>query len=462
MKKKHYIVGIMLVIVAVAIITNQLYWIYNMYKSYKRELLIDVNRSLEKAIYQDVTERSEGKGGFFAFSLYTENGDSSRYIEKTIRGADTIFTVSIDRQDPHANLKIAQTVLKEVVPLDVSVVNNFFLQEMKKSLFPIQETLIEYYDLTNHTLVRYSGDRQRFVSYVASDMVAIDIVESIGVKAYVNNPVLAILGGMIFQLILSILLIVVAFIGLFYLRYTIFRQWKEEKMRQDSVNAMTHEFRRPISTAVSLVTLIPYYIEKMNLSKASHYAELTCEELNKLTAYTQRIQQLSNNERPTIRLNKSTFEIRPFMASLINKYLKQVGEQNTDTLSSTAEINLNIRPECTMIYADRIHFANVLDNLIENAIKYSEEKTVIDISVDFQDRYLRISVKDNGIGLSPSDVKHVFEKYYRVNHRLVNSKAGFGLGLTYVKSIIEEHGGSIEVKSNGKEHGCEFVLYISQ
>ena len=454
--------GIMLVIVAVAIITNQLYWIYNMYKSHKRELLMDINSSLEKAIYQEVTERGERGGGFISFPLYMENGDSSRYIEKTIRGADTTFTVSIDRQDPNANLKIAQTVLKDMAPLDVSVVNKFFLQEMKKSIFLVRETIIEYYDLTNHTLIKSSDDRQRFVSYVSSDMVAIDILESIGVKVHLNNPVWAILGGMIFQLILSILLIVVAFIGLVYLRHTIFRQWKEEKMRQDSVNAMTHEFRRPISAAVSLVSLIPYYIEKTKLSKASQYAELTCEELNKLTAYTQRIQQISNNEKSTILLNKSTFEIRPFMDALIKKYQKQEGEQNADTYGRTAEINLDIRPECAVIHADRIHFANVLDNLIENAIKYSDEAPVIDIAVDLQDKNLRISVRDNGIGISSSDIKRVFEKYYRVNHRSVKSKAGFGLGLTYVKSMIEEHGGSIEAKSNGKGHGCEFVFYVPQ
>ena len=462
MKKKIYVVKIILAIVFIAIITNQVLWIYNMYESYERKLHIDIDGSFKNAIYQEVTKRGESGGGFSAFSLNTDNEDNSRYIEKTIQGIDTTFTVSVDRHDPNANLKIAQTVLKDIAPLDIEALNKFFIQEMKDKDFPVQEAYIEYYDLTKNILEKSSGDKQLFTSYISSDMIVIDILESIGVKAYVKNPALVILRAMIAQLISSITLIILAIVGLFYLIRTIFRQWKEEKMRQDSVNAMTHEFRRPISTAVNLVSLIPHYIETNDLPCASKYAMNTMDALNKLTAYTTRIQQISNNEKSTISIERSSIEILPFMESLIKKYQKQEGEQSADRHCCTAVVNLDINPECTVINADRIHFANVIDNLIENAIKYSKEKPVIDISVDLQDKFLRISVKDNGIGISASDIKHVFEKFYRVDRSLTNNKAGFGLGLTYVKSIIEEHGGHIEAKSNGKGLGSEFVLYVPQ
>ena len=459
LRKKKNIVIVIMIVVVVAIITSQVYWIISMYNSYKKEIVLHINKCLEKTVYMEVTERTESFGGFSAYTLYTETGDTSRYIEKTITGEDTTFIVKIDRQDPNANMKIVQLLLRDITPLDVSRINELFLQEMRNGRFPVNETYVEYYNLTENTLMESSYRKSQFTSYIASDMMTIDIIESMGVRVYVNNPVLTILGGMIFQLVLSIVLIIIAIIGLIFLGSTIFRQWKEEKMRQDSVNAMTHEFRRPISAAVSLVSLIPHYLEKKNESKASQYAKLTIDELKKLTAYTQRIQQISNNDKSTILLEKSEIEISLFLEFLVKKYLP--GDRTDASIDDKpVKIILDISPNIPVLYADRIHFANVIDNLIENAIKYSENNVEINIYVGYQNEDIRILVKDNGIGLSASELKCVFDRYYRSDNRFVKRKAGYGLGLTYVKSIVEEHGGRIEVSSPGKGHGCEFVLYI--
>ena len=458
-KKKYHRVSIILIVIVIAIIANQVYWIIDMYNTYEKEIVLDMNKYLEKSAYMELTERSEKKGGFSAFPLYTENGDTSRYIKKTITGENTTYNVKIDRHDPNANLKIIQMVLKDITPLDVSRINELFSQEMQHSKFPVQDTYVEYYDSDKNTLVESSGNGLKFISYISSDIIKIDIAESMGVKAYVNNPILTILGGMIFQLILSVVLIVIAIIGLIYLGRTIFRQWKEEKMRQDSVNTMTHEFRRPISAAVVNVSLIPDYIEKGKTTKASQYAKQAIDELNKLTAYTQRIQQISNNDKSKILLDKSEIEISVFLEFLIKKYLtnERPDEFKAD---KPVTINLDISPNLSALYVDRIHFANVIDNLIENAIKYSESSALIDISVGYKDKELFISVKDNGIGLSKAELKYVFDKYYRANDRFVKRKPGYGLGLTYVKSIVEAHGGRINVNSPGKGQGSEFVLYM--
>ena len=458
-KKKYHRISVILIVIVVTIIANQTYWIIDMYNSYEKEIVLDINKFLEKSVFVEVTERNEKGGGFSAFALYPENGDTSRYINKTIIGEDTTFYVKIDRQDPNANLKIIQTALKDIVPLDVSHLNKLFLREMRNSKFSVQDTYVEYYDLEKNKLVESSRKESKFNSYISSDMITVDIMESMGVKVYVNNPIFTILGGMIFQLILSIVLIIIAIIGLIYLGRTIFSQWREEEMRQDSIKTMTHEFRRPISAAVALVGLIPYYIEKKDTSKANQYAENTIEELKKLTTYTQRIQQISNNEKSTILLYKSEIEISAFLEFLIKKYLPE--EKLGSTINDKpVMINLKIIPKLPLLYADRIHFANVIDNLIENAIKYSESNTKIDISVGCRGKDLCISVKDNGIGLSKAELKYVFDRYYRADNRFVKSKTGYGLGLTYVRSIVEEHGGRIDVDSPGKGHGSEFMVYM--
>jgi signal transduction histidine kinase len=448
-----------------AILANQGYWIVNMHNAYKKVIILNMNTAIEKATYMELTERNERGGGFSAYSLYPATGDTSRYIKKTIRGADTMVDIVIDRYDPNANNKIVQYLLNSHVPLNISRLNEIFSQEMQSSWFSIKDTYVEHYDLKGNRLISSSRTDSSPASelYVSSDMIVIDIMNSMGVKAYITNSDMAILRRMILQIVLSVLLIAVTIAGLFFLGRTIVLQWKKEKMRQDFVNMLTHELRRPISAAVTFVSLIPYYLKKdteKDTEKVLQYVTLTMDELNKLTAYTHHIQQISNNDKSTLSLDKSEIEIRPFLESLIKNYLPQEKMSDAATYNKPAEINLYIRPEHPVIHADRLHFANVVENLIENAIKYSGENVVIDISVDCVDRYLRISVKDNGMGISAYDIKRVFDRFYRSNRREVKQEVGFGLGLTYVKSVVSAHGGRVEANSRGVGFGSEFVVFM--
>jgi signal transduction histidine kinase len=446
----------------IAIVANQAIWVINRYNSCEKEIVLDINKAIEKAVYMEVTERGESQGGFFAYSLYTDDGDTSRYLKKTVKGNGTTIEVVIDRQDPNANHKIVQYMMKDTVPLNISRLNEIFFREMQSSKFPIKDTYVEHHDMDGNRLISSSRTDSYLDSglYASSDMMVIDIMGSMGVKAYVDNPVMTLLRRMIFQLVLSVLLIMIAIACLFALGRTIIIQWKKEKMRQDSVDSMTHEFRRPISAAVALVSQIPSHLEKKDITKVLRYTQQTMDELNKLTAYTRRVQQISNNDKSTISLDKSKIEIRQFLETLIEKYRLPAKIPDATEYNKPVEIKLHIRPEHPVIYADKLHFANVIDNLIENAIKYSGEDLVIDLSVDYEGNYLRISVKDNGIGISASDLKRVFDRFYRSGHRAVRRKSGFGLGLTYVKSTVEAHGGIVEANSRGVGAGSEFIVLM--
>ena len=454
MKQRLYLI---LCVALIAIIANQTLWVINMYDSYRKEIRLEMNASLEKAVYMEVTERSEDKGGFGAFTLYPENGDTSRYIQKTVFSEDTTLTVTIDRHDPNANLKIVQYFLKNITPINIFRINEIFCREMQQSKFPVQNMYVNLYDLPADTLVA-STLSDLYASVLSSDRMVIDIMNSMGIQASIENPILTILGRMIFQLILSIVLILIAIAGLFVLGRTVYMQWRQEKMRQDAVSSMTHEFKRPISTAVSLISLIPYYLQKGNSEKASVYAENTLQELNKLTAYTERIQQISNNNQSTLYLNYTDIEIRPFLEATRERYHSTADTGGADS-NRQVQIRLHIRSLQSHIRADLLHFSNVLDNLVENAIKYSVDQVIIDLSIMDTGNGLLISVKDNGFGISASDQKYIFDKYYRSVNRSVRQKTGFGLGLTYVKSIIEAHNGKIEVSSKVGE-GSEFRIYM--
>ena len=227
-------------------------------------------------------------------------------------------------------------------------------------------------------------------------------------------------------------------------------------MRQESINAMTHEFKRPISGAVAMVSTIPYYLEKKDHPKILSYSRSIENELNKLVYYTQRIQQISNNEKQEISLEKEEIEIVPFFESLQQRYNTSKNEE------PTVIVNLRINTRQEVFHIDLLHFSNVMENLIENAIKYTiHQKVIIDLQVISTENGMQISVSDNGIGISSTDIKLIFDKYYRVKRDETKSKVGFGLGLTYVKSIIEAHGGDIRVESNLNK-GSIFVITLKE
>ena len=458
MAKKHYVVCIILIFVVIAIIISQVFWIMNMYGIYKRELVFDINKALEKAVMLDVEERSKGNMVVSKVMPLTNTiWDAFEKMKSSNANVELVYHRDICPLPLIVSFAVASTVVDSA---DVSLVNKFFFQEMNKGKFEIQDTYVELYDYKQNILLESSANNMKSFSksYLSSDMKK-KMFGNKGIIAYVCSPVFVIFKKMTFQFFLSVVLIILAVIGLYYLGRTIFRQWKEEKMRQDSVDAMTHEFRKPIAAAVSLTSMIPYYMAKGKNDEVSLYAERAAEELSKLTAYTKRIQQINNNDKSTVILDKTEIKISLLMELLIEKYYSPEINQELKTNNKTLTINFNIHPECKVIVADRVHFSNIIDNLIDNAIKYSFDKIDINISVDFDDNFIRISIKDNGIGISTYDIKNIFDKYYRSKHQAVKCKVGYGLGLTYVKSIVELHSGRIEAKSMGVGAGSEFILF---
>ena len=437
--------GLVLLFIAV----SQGGWIYNMYTLLQSELLRSMNRSFEVAILKELNHRYEQLGGTLSFTPITTPDDTTRFISKTVRTADTTFLVTFDRQDPYSRNKVIQFLIKEDLPVNVFKLDNLFRAELASVRYPDLETCVEYIDLKTGRIVESNSTPSD--SYLSTDLFPIDINDSLGLRAYVKNPAYSILEMMMLQLVLSVILIGISATFIFYLVRTIFWQKKEERMRQDSINAMTHEFKRPISSAVAQASLIPYYLEKNNGDRVVAYANNVMLELNKLTAYTEKIQQLSKDSRANIILTKTMVELRPFIESALERY--------ADVKEKPVGIDLKIETLQEYINVDHLHFSNIIDNLIENAIKYSKKEVRIEIRISDSNNRLVISVKDNGFGISAFDLPYIFDKYYRSRDKEAQKSVGFGLGLTYVKAIIEAHGG--EVRANSElTVGSEFILYL--
>src|SRR5690606_3901938 len=313
-------------------------------------------------------------------------------------------------------------------------------------------TYIEYIDLKNDKVLQHSKPNDSSGEYSASELVIIDIFNTLGIKGYIQISPTAIIKTMIFQLVLTALLILICIFFLTIIIRTFFLKEKTEKMRQDAVNTMTHEFKRPLSVAVTQLALIPHYLQNGNTDKVQRYAEQSLLELQKLNTYTERIQKLSNNNRGTIQLDKKHINIEDFFTALVQKY-KDIEEE-------PVTMNLLMNTSQTTVYTDFLHFSNIMDNLIENAIKYSREDGVqIDIHVCDEQNKLKISVKDNGLGIAEKDLPSIFQKFYRSETADIRHKTGFGLGLTYVKALVDAHAGKLKVSSKIGV-GTEFMVYF--
>lgn len=455
-KTRQDIIKGLVAIMLLTIVVNQLMWILDMYQLYIQEFESCVEQSARQSVWLELSDRQEKIGGeqYIGFGTSLRN-DTSRFIVKNVVTADSTYTVTMDRHDINSSNKITQLVLKDFLPIDLYKLDSIFVSMVSKD-YMIQDSYFEYIDLENGYLLQSNQTSPNLANrYYKTDTIPLDINNSIGIVGFMQTPVNDLIARMLKQLTLSIILIIIAMGGMFYLSKSFITQWKTEKMRQEFVNVLTHEFKRPISSVIAMVSTIPFYVKENNIDKVLEYACDIEIAMNKLAHYTKRIQQISNNDKSDVRLNKTAIEINSFFESLQRRY--DLREEH----GQKVVVKLRLATSKKKMDVDMLHFSNVMDNLIENAIKYTVHPTIqIGVKVEDPEKgVLMISVEDNGMGISSQDKKRVFDKFYRVKREETKSKMGFGLGLTYVKSIIEAHGGDIIVNSE-LDKGSEFIIML--
>jgi len=249
-------------------------------------------------------------------------------------------------------------------------------------------------------------------------------------------------------MILTFLMIILFTMAL----YVIFRQKKLSEIKNDFVNNMTHELKTPIST-ISLAsqmlsdTSIP--VEKKNLG---HISRIVQTESKRLGYQVERVLQMAVLDQGHLVLKRGIVEMREVLSAVIQNFRLQVENQQ-------GNLEFIDESENDRVEGDRVHLMNVITNLIDNAIKYSRGKPVIKVKIDNSGSDLRLMVRDAGIGISKENQKKIFDRFYRVSTGNVHDVKGFGLGLSYVKLIVEQHGGSIRVSSELNK-GTEFVILL--
>ena len=265
-----------------------------------------------------------------------------------------------------------------------------------------------------------------------------------------KTPSLLVFKQMAGILISSLLLVILILIAFIYLIHTILRQKTVEELKTDFTNNMTHELKTPISVAYAANDVLLNYDNNVS-EKQKKYLGIVREQLTQLSGLVEQILTLSVENRNTFRLKQESIPITDIIPPLIEQHKLKAGKP--------VNFTINI-PDNIAVFADRTHFYNMLGNLIDNAVKYSGDKPCdISIQAETQTNGIRISVTDNGIGISEASLPHIFDKFYRVPSGNLHNVKGFGLGLYYVKDMMAKHGGSVSVKSQpGK--GTTFTLHF--
>lgn len=225
-----------------------------------------------------------------------------------------------------------------------------------------------------------------------------------------------------------------------YLMFIIFRQKKLSQMREDFINNMTHEFKTPISTINVSIDAINKENTLNNPERIKNYTRIIREENNRLRNQVEKILQVAMLDSEKNKFKATKFHLNDLIRDVIEKMSLLVEKNN-------CRLSLQLNATNDIIKADYDHMMNVMFNLVDNAMKYSQEEPEIIISTYNEDDSIFVQVKDNGIGIPRANQKYIFEKFYRVPTGNLHNVKGFGLGLNYVKNIIRSHGGKITLKS---------------
>jgi len=270
-------------------------------------------------------------------------------------------------------------------------------------------------------------------------------------RAKFLNPQYRVLRGMIVTLLLSLFLMFFVVFCFIYIIRTFIEQKKLADLKDDFINNMTHELKTPIATITVAIEGLQKFNGLNDPEKTQRYLQVSRNELSRLNNLVTKVLDIATFENKKVELIKEPVHL--------NNLMEEVMSAEQHKTSKTVYYSFSPLNSDDIVLVDKVHFRNMIGNLIDNAIKYSKDPVEIGISIVKNSENIIINIKDNGIGIPPAHIDQIFDKFHRVPTGNIHNVKGTGLGLSYVKYIIEAHGGSITVKSEVNK-GTEFMITL--
>lgn len=252
--------------------------------------------------------------------------------------------------------------------------------------------------------------------------------------------------------VLSGVMLLFIAIGLAYVMRSVIKSKKLVRIRRELMNNLTHELKTPISTIGLASEALGDSDLKLNEEQKNYYISMIRGENKRLGVLVEKVLQASLSDSKSLKLYPVELNIHDVIKDVVRNVAMQVRKQG-------GKIELSLKAKNPIIRADKIHITNVIFNLLDNAIKYSPDGAQIEIISNQTEDGVELLVKDNGVGIPKEHIGKVFERLFRVPTGNVHDVKGFGLGLSYVKTVIERHGGVIYVESE-VDKGSTFVVKL--
>lgn len=256
------------------------------------------------------------------------------------------------------------------------------------------------------------------------------------------------------MMIPAIAFIIILFVTFVFTIYVIFRQKKVTEMKNDFINNMTHEFKTPISSISLAAQMLSDQSIKKSEAMYESLSRVINDETKRLRFQVEKVLQMSLYDRDNIAFKQKVLDANVLLEGVIKTF-------NLKVTQNGGEISSDLQAENASIYVDEMHFTNVIFNLMDNAVKYKRDDVALHLNVRTWNagNKINISIEDNGIGIQKDDLKHIFDKFYRVHTGNKHDVKGFGLGLAYVKKIVSLQKGTIHAESEYGQ-GTKFIITL--
>ena len=425
---KTYYIRLITILGLSIILLVQFVWLANSYNFVKDELKIKSTNMLEQAIMEETFSRLQNLPVGTKVQSRTEK-DKNRNVPEFVYMQESLEQ------------------LKSPIILDS--INHIYKQLLLKNNYP-SECMISI--SKNDTIIQHIGNKPSSIFSLQTDKVPLRKDYSIVIQAQFVNPNNLFFGKMGLLLVsTTILLIFVVFCIIYQVRI-ISKINKISQIREDFSYAMVHDMKTPLSTIMMVQDMLESGRLDARPEIKNKYMSIAKSETDHLFALTNKILTISKLENHKLEMNKTEVKLTPIMEKLTEKFKAKAQKP----------VNFTISLQVKTAYADNDYLGEVLNNLIDNAIKYSKESVEINITTEESERYTILKVRDNGLGISEADQKIIFQKYERAaaaKRSRRNGASGFGLGLNFVDQVIKAHEGRIFVNSTEGEF-TEFTIYL--
>jgi two-component system phosphate regulon sensor histidine kinase PhoR len=415
-KTLRWFIFLSTLIVAI-IIAVQLFWLQKVYLFEQKQFNTNVSKSI-RAMYEDLNISDDSA---YSFEKNIENPQPNVYIAKVSNMLDIE--------------SIGESLSAEFAAFDVFTDCNVALHRKNK----VGYEAYKYIDMPDANM---KSNKEEDLPYLKKNYSYILI--------FFPHRTQYVIKQMVFWLVSGALLIAVLIAFSFSIFY-LYRQKFLNETQKDFVNNFTHEFKTPLSVIKIAADVLKDPDIKNKPVKLLNYANIINEQTTHLQQQTQRLLQVAFTDKNALALQKEIFDASQLMQQALTDLAPLIESKNGNAILENQNNN-------SMINADKSYILLTFINLLENAVKYSI-KPLITITTFIEGNDFCVVVKDNGIGIEKKHQKKIFERFYRVTRGDLQNASGFGLGLNFVKKIIDAHHGKIEVQSEFGE-GSLFIVKI--